>query len=295
MGAFAVRAAPRLWERIAADRKRQVLPAPYRPRPALWNDTGLYAAWLGHSTVLLKMDGVTILTDPVFSTRIGLGIGPVTIGLKRIVEPALRQSDFAQPDIVLLSHAHMDHFDKPSLRALESPQTTVVTASKTSDLLRANKYAAVHELAWGEETRFGDIRIRAFEVNHWGARMQRDTYRGYNGYVIESPRHRVLFAGDTAITDTFGALRSARGFDLAIMPIGAYNPWIRAHCTPEQALAMADQAGADRILPVHHKTFQLSSEPYNEPVERLESALGSLSDRLVLSEIGQELVAGSVA
>jgi len=290
MGAFAVRAAPQVLERIAADRKRAVLPAPYRPRPALWRNKGLHAAWLGHSTVLLKMDGVTILTDPVFSTRIGVGVGPVTIGLKRIVGPALDHEDLIHPDIVLLSHAHMDHFDKPSLRALESRRTTVVTAAKTSDLLRVKGYKAVYELAWREKVRIGDITIRAVEVNHWGARMQRDTYRGYNGYVIQSPHYRVLFAGDTAMTDAFRGLRTKRGFDLAIMPIGAYNPWVRAHCTPEQALAMADQANAERILPVHHKTFQLSREPYTEPIERLEAALGaSGSDRLALREIGEEV------
>jgi L-ascorbate metabolism protein UlaG (beta-lactamase superfamily) len=288
MGAFAVRTAPLLWEKISADSKREVLTAPHRPRPAQWGNTGLHAAWLGHSTVLLKMDGVTILTDPVFSNRIGVGIGPLTIGLKRIVAPALQNSELERPDIVLLSHAHMDHFDLPSLRALESPRTTVVTASKTSDLLRVKNYRAVHELSWGEHIQIGEISIRAFQVNHWGARMQRDTWRGYNGYVIESARFSVLFAGDTAMIDTFRALRTTRGIDLAIMPIGAYNPWIRAHCTPEEAVTMAGHAGADMILPVHNKTFQLSNEPYSEPIERLEAALSSAPERLALRDIGQE-------
>jgi L-ascorbate metabolism protein UlaG (beta-lactamase superfamily) len=182
----------------------------------------------------------------------------------------------------------MDHWDKPSLRALESAKTTVVAASKTTDLLRAKRYGAVHELSWNEEVRIGDIEIRAFEVKHWGARMQRDTYRGYNGYVIESPNFRVLFGGDTAMTDTFSSVRTSRGIDLGIVPIGAYNPWINAHCTPEQALEMANQAGVNRILPVHHKTFQLSNEPTTEPIERLIDALGSAQDRLVLREIGEE-------
>jgi L-ascorbate metabolism protein UlaG (beta-lactamase superfamily) len=288
MGAFAVRAAPLFWERVSADRKRAILSPLHRPQPASWPDVGLHAAWLGHSTVLLKIDGVTILTDPVFSNRIGLRFGPLTVGLKRIVAPALGLTESPQPDLILLSHAHMDHFDLPSLRALESSKTTVVTAAKNSDLLRVKSYRAVHELAWGESVQAGDIRVQAFEVNHWGARMQRDTWRGFNGYVIESPRFRVLFAGDTALTGTFHALHTARGFDLAIMPIGAYDPWIHAHCTPEQAIAMANQAGADVILPVHHKTFQLSREPYSEPIERLESALSTSSDRLALREIGQE-------
>jgi len=267
MGAFAVRAAPLFWERVSADRKRAILSPLHRPQPASWADVGLHAAWLGHSTVLLKIDGITIITDPVFSSRIGLAFGPVTVGLKRIVAPALGLTESPQPDLILLSHAHMDHFDLPSLRALESSNTTVVTAAKTSDLLRVKGYSAVHELAWGESVQAGDIRVQAFEVNHWGARMQRDTWRGYNGYVIESPRFRVLFAGDTALAGTFQALHTARGFDLAIMPIGAYDPWIHAH---------------------YHKTFELSREPYNQPIERLESALGTSSDRLALREIGQE-------
>jgi L-ascorbate metabolism protein UlaG (beta-lactamase superfamily) len=250
---------------------------------------GLHAAWLGHSTVLIKLDGVTILTDPVFSTRVGLNLGPVTIGMKRLVAPALRWRETPRPDIVLLSHAHMDHFDLPSLRALESRQTHVVTAARTSDLLRVDRYGAVDELAWGEQTRIGGVNVRAFEVNHWGARMRSDIHRGYNGYLIETPRYRVLFGGDTAMTTAFRGLRSSRRLDLAIMPIGAYNPWIRAHCTPEQALKMADDAGAECILPVHHQTFQLSREPRYEPIERLSAALAGAPERLGVREIGQEI------
>jgi L-ascorbate metabolism protein UlaG (beta-lactamase superfamily) len=255
----------------------------------MWPETGLHAAWLGHSTVLLKIDGMTIVTDPVFSTRVGLSFGPLTIGLKRLVEPALRVKQIPHPELILLSHAHMDHFDLPSLRALESMTTRVVTAAKTSDLLRTNKYGDVDELGWGGTARIGDVSVRAFEVNHWGARMRSDTWRGFNGYLIETPHYRVIFGGDTAITAAFRALRSSRRLDLAIMPIGAYNPWIRAHCTPEQALQMADDAGAELILPVHHQTFQLSSEPAYEPIERLSCALAGAPERLALQEIGQEI------
>jgi L-ascorbate metabolism protein UlaG (beta-lactamase superfamily) len=286
--AQARRIAPILFNRYSEDLKRSVLAAPHTPHPELWPDEGLHAAWLGHSTVLLKIDGTLILTDPVFSKRIGLNFGPLTIGMKRLVEPALGAEGIPAPGIVLLSHAHMDHFDIPSLRALESGSTRVVTAASTSDLLRAKNYGGVHELKWGEAVRIGEVSIRAFEVNHWGARMRSDTWRGFNGYVIESARHRVLFGGDTAMASTFRTVRSARGFDMAIMPIGAYNPWIRAHCTPEQALKMAEDAGAENILPVHHQTFQLSSEPVFEPIERLTAALGGSPERLVLSEIGQE-------
>jgi L-ascorbate metabolism protein UlaG (beta-lactamase superfamily) len=287
LSTLAVETAPKLWERYQKERERVTVAAAHKPNPKAWDDVGLHAAWLGHSTVLLKIEGITIVTDPVFSERVGLELGPITFGLKRIVAPALTRKETPQLDIVLLSHAHMDHFDLPSLRSLESPGTNVVTASKTSDLLRS-RYRTIHELAWGDEVRFGAVAIRAFQVNHWGARMRSDTYRGFNGYVIETPRYRVVFGGDTAMTDSFRQLRDSRGVDLAIMPIGAYNPWIRAHCTPEQALRMAEDAGANVLLPVHHQTFQLSSEPYTEPLERLVEAVQGDLSRLALSAIGAE-------
>ena len=277
-----------LWDRYQQDRARTTLPSPFRPQPASWPEIGLHAAWLGHSTVLLKIDGITILTDPVFSERIGLNLGPMTLGMKRIIAPALTRLETPRADIILLSHAHMDHFDLPSLRSLESKRTRVITASKTSDLLRVSQYGGVDELGWGEEIRIGDIAIRAFEVRHWGARMHSDTFRGFNGYLIETPRYRVVFGGDTAFTDSFRQLRDSRGVDLAIMPIGAYNPWIRAHCNPEQAVQMANDAGAEFILPVHHRTFQLSNERYDEPLERLSNAVNADAHRIAMEQIGQE-------
>lgn len=262
--------------------------SPNKPTPREWRDEGLHAAWLGHSSVLIRMDGCTLLTDPVLGRRIGVDLRLTTVGMKRLVEPALRAKEIPRPDVILLSHAHMDHFDLATLRALQNPHTTVVTASKTGDLLRRMRFGKVNELGWGEELRVGDLRIQAFEVRHWGARVGRDTFRGYNGYVLESPKYRVLFGGDTAMTDSFRQVKTSRAIDLALMPIGAYDPWIRHHCTPEQALRMAEDAGAECILPIHHKTFQLGREPRTEPIERLSDALGSAQDRLVLQDIGQE-------
>jgi L-ascorbate metabolism protein UlaG (beta-lactamase superfamily) len=273
---------------MVQDFKRQILAAPHRPRPNLWSDSGVHAAWLGHSSVLLKIDGVTILTDPVFSTRAGIAFGPLTLGLKRIVAPALSLAELPKIDVVLLSHAHMDHFDIRSLRRLESPTTTVVTASRTADLLRVHRYAGVHELGWGDRTQIGPLEIRAFQVKHWGARVRRDTWRGYNGYTIEAGRYRVLFGGDTAMTTSFRALKSSRPFDLAIMPVGAYNPWIYAHCNPEQSWRMAQDAGAEFFLPVHHQTFRLSREPYFEPIERICESAANHPDRVALHRIGQQ-------
>lgn len=195
----------------------------------------MHAAWIGHTTVLLKIDGVTILTDPVFSRRVGIRVGPATLGIRRLVEPALSIRELPRIDVILLSHAHMDHFDIPSLRLLESRGAAVVTAAATSDLLRVRRYRSVRELKWDESATVGPLTIRAFRVNHWGARMRTDTHRGYNGYTIEAGPHRVLFGGDTAMTDSFRTLKSHGPYDLGIMPVGAYDPWIHYHCTPEQA------------------------------------------------------------
>jgi L-ascorbate metabolism protein UlaG (beta-lactamase superfamily) len=277
------------WRKLQEERKRPVYLSPNVPDVRAWSDKGVHAAWIGHSTVLLRIDGFTILTDPVLSTRIGIGIGPVVLGLKRLVHPAISIKELPAPDLILLSHAHMDHFDLPSLRKLENQRTTVVTAAGTSDLLRVGKYRSVRELRWNEACQIGPVRIKAFEVKHWGARMQTDTHRGYNGYLIEAGRYRILFGGDTAFTDTFRAIRSSRPVDFAIMPIGAYDPWIHAHCNPEQALKMANDAGADLVLPVHHQTFKLSDEPLQEPIERLLAAAGSDEYRIPIRAIGDDL------
>jgi L-ascorbate metabolism protein UlaG (beta-lactamase superfamily) len=285
---FVFHATPIFWRRMSEDRKRPVEPSPRVPHMAAWPREGLQAAWIGHSTVLIRVDGFTILTDPVFSTRVGIKIGPLMLGVKRLVHPAVRLLDLPVPDLILLSHAHMDHLDRPSLRKLENRGTTVITAAGTSDLLRVKRYRAVHELRWDESRQVGPANVRAFEVNHWGARTRTDVHRGYNGYLIEAGRYRIVFGGDTAYTDLFRKIRSSKPVDLAIMPIGAYDPWIRAHCNPEQALAMANHAGAEFVLPVHHRTFKLSNEPYGEPIERLMLASGSAQDRIPVREIGEE-------
>jgi L-ascorbate metabolism protein UlaG (beta-lactamase superfamily) len=204
------------------------------------------------------------------------------------VAPALPIAELPRIDLILLSHAHMDHFDLRTLRRLESRATTVVTAARTSDLLRVRRYGRIQELGWDERATVGPLTIRAFRVNHWGARMRTDHYRGYNGYTIDSGRYRVLFGGDTAQTDAFRSLRSRRAFDLAIMPVGAYNPWIHYHCTPEQAWRMAGDAGFEFFLPVHHQTLVLSREPYLEPIERVYGAAGRDADRVAVRRIGEE-------
>jgi L-ascorbate metabolism protein UlaG (beta-lactamase superfamily) len=136
----------------------------------------------------------------------------------------------------------------------------------------------------------GDAQIRALEVKHWGARIRRDTHRGYGGFVVEREGRRLLIGGDTAQTTAFRGHRAHGPYDAAVMPIGAYNPWVHNHCTPEEAVRMADAAGARLFVPVHHQSFRLSREPLREPIERTEEALAKEQGRLALREIGETVV-----
>jgi L-ascorbate metabolism protein UlaG (beta-lactamase superfamily) len=279
----------RFVRRISEGYFRTVPAAPHKPDPRHWRDDRLTLAWLGHATVLLNVFGVWVLTDPALRARIGIRVGPFTLGPKRYVAPALKVSELPPIDVVLLTHAHMDHLDLGTLRHLPR-DVTVITAASTADLVAPIRFREVIELGWGErqqlETRHGDLSIEAFKVRHWGARMRSDVHRGFNGYLIERRGRRVCIAGDTAST-SFAAVGRAPT-DVMVVPIGAYNPWITSHCTPEQAVEMADQARAEFVVPVHHRTFRLSWEPIDEPIQRFERALPPA--RLALSDVGQTFV-----
>jgi L-ascorbate metabolism protein UlaG (beta-lactamase superfamily) len=282
-----------LWREWTIESWRPITPAFAKPDPSNWNDAQVTAAWIGHATVLINFFGIKILTDPVLYPRIGIRLPGFTIGPKRLTAPALEFHELPKIDIVLLSHAHFDHFDLRTLHRFDE-NTSVITAPNTKDLLRWTRLRDVTELRRGErkslKTPAGDIAISAFQVKHWGARKQRDTHRGYNGYLMERNGRYILFTGDTALTNGFAELREQGSIDLAIMSIGAYNPWIRSHCTPEQAIEMANAAGAQFIMPVHHQTFRLSFEPLREPIERFEDALRTQSGRIALREIGETFV-----
>src|SRR5207249_2481918 len=272
---------------------RPMAPVFAKPEPATWSDAQVTFAWLGHATVLINFFGVKILTDPALFERIGIRLPGFTIGPKRLTAPALEFRELPKIDVVLLSHAHFDHFDLRTLRRF-GKGTSVITAPQTRDLLRWTRLRDVTELRWGErksiDTSASKIDILALRMKHWGARKQRDTHRGYNGYLLERNGRRILFAGDTAFTDTFAKLRKYGPIDLAIISIAAYNPWIRNHCTPEQAIEMANAAGAQFIMPVHHQTFRLSFEPLREPIERFQAALRNAPERVALREIGETFI-----
>ncbi len=248
-----------------------------------WESHGFAACWIGHATVLLRIEGQTILTDPVFSSRIGVGLGLITGGPHRFVAPALSMRELPKLDLILISHAHFDHLDRPTLTRLNK-NVPIITAHKTQDLIRDLGLRSITELRWGEHRQVGSLRITAQKVNHWGARTFFDLHRGFNGYLIESPRYKVLYGGDTAYQTEF---RELPRVDLAILGIGAYNPYIAAHATPEQAWELANHARAERLLAMHHSTFRLSYEPTAEPIERLMTVAGRSIDRLVARQMGQ--------
>jgi L-ascorbate metabolism protein UlaG (beta-lactamase superfamily) len=282
-----------LWREWIIESRRPIAPAFARPHPQEWQADNLSAAWLGHSTVLINLFGVTILTDPALFDRIGIRLPFITVGPKRLTAPALRFPDLPPIDLVLLSHAHFDHLDRRTLK-LFFASTRVITARRTRSLLGGTRFGEIIELDWNQtvklQTAAGELEVRAFRASHWGARFRRDIFRGYNSYLLSRGNHRMIYGGDTAMTSAFAQLRPLGPFDLAIMSIGAYDPWIRSHATPEQAIAMADAAGARFIMPVHHQTFRLSAEPFREPIERFTRALAASPERIALREIGESFV-----
>lgn len=265
------------------NRAPPIAPAPHRPDPASWPDDRLTVSWLGHATVLLNFHGTLLLTDPALEPRIGIGRGLAKVGPRRLVEPALGPRELPPLDLVLLSHAHMDHTDLGTLRRLR-PDTPMIVQSGNRDLVR--RFQRVEELAWGQATQLGGLRVESTPARHWGARMITDRHRGYGGYLLRKDGRSVLFAGDTAYTDALTPLGRQGRIDLAILPIGAYDPWIANHASPEQAWAMFRSLGAEHVLPVHHSTFRLSREPADEPIRRFLAAAGPERWRIVGTGIG---------
>ena len=252
-----------------------------------WSDKSVDVCWVGHATVLVNFYGLHVLTDPVLFDRVGAQVGIGTLGRKRLVGPALDPHKLPRIDLVLLSHAHMDHMDMASLECMPA-DAKVITAANTSDILSGKPFGNPAELRWGQgtvvSTPSGDVEVEAAEVKHWGARWKVDTHRGYTGYVLKRGGKTVLFGGDTAYTDAFANLRG-RKIDVAIMPIGSYGSKSGNHCTPEETVRMTDACGAHFVVPIHHSTFPIGKEPLEEPLARLEEAVEG--ERIAIKQIGQ--------
>ncbi|MGA2411906.1 MAG: MBL fold metallo-hydrolase [Candidatus Binataceae bacterium] len=254
--------------------------------PSHWPDDRLTIANLGHATVLMNYFGVSVLTDPTLFNRIGLAIDSLfTVGPRRIVPPALPPSALQSVRVILITHAHMDHLDLPSLRALPK-NATVIACSQCAALIRPLGFSDVRELRWGESATVAGLQVTAMGARHWGKRWPpygKDY--GFNSYVLEREGHRMLLACDSAYTDLFAPLHD-RPLDVAVFSVGAYDPWIWNHANPEQVWSMFEQTGARYLVPIHWGTFRLSKEPVGEPLQRLIAAAGSQSNRIVLRHIG---------
>jgi len=246
--------------------------------------TDLGVVWLGHAGALVRLGDSLVLLDPVLSARIGPRVGGRTLGLGRLSAAPLHPSHLPEIDAVVLSHAHFDHLDVPTLEAIASPRTAVITARGTRGLIPAG-FGRVVEVDWGKRERVEGLEFEAIRPEHWGARTALDRERGFNAYLIRSlggRGRRVFFGGDTAATEAFRGVEA----DVAVLGIGGYDPWEHAHATPEQAWGMFAGMRAERVLPVHHSTFRMSDEPVGEPLERLMGAAGRECERVIVAPAG---------
>ncbi|MFA6027017.1 MAG: MBL fold metallo-hydrolase [Ignavibacteriaceae bacterium] len=269
----------------------------FKPQPDLWKQNEINIAWLGHSTILLNFYGKLILTDPVLLERIGVYFLGITYGPSRFTAPALTVDEIPKPDLLLLSHAHMDHMDYQTLKQISEKfpkQIDCLTAYNTSDVIEDLEWKSLKEIDWTDSTEINDIKIKAIETKHFGWRFpwERDRSKGfmqngrsYNAYILEREGKKILFGGDTAMTDKFK--KSNESVDIAIMPIGAYNPWRFNHCTPEEALQMAKDIKAKVFIPIHTYTFKQGIEPIEEPLNRLTEAYKNYGITLGIKQIGE--------
>ena len=230
--------------------------------------------FIGHSSFLLQTAGKALLVDPVFATRL--------VVLRRQRRPGLRVRDLPKIDAVLLTHAHMDHLNRPSLRAIcremrrrNLPAPVAIVPNSVSDLVLSLGFAAVTELRWWEETTLDALTVTATPCQHWGARMFKDTHRGFGGYVLSAEGAPTLYhSGDTAYFNGFHEIANRLHPEVAMLPIGAYFPdsYRAVHTSPEEALQAFVDLRAQTMIPMHFNTFRLGREPMTEPLPRLLAA-----------------------
>ncbi|MHC1557621.1 MBL fold metallo-hydrolase [Actinomycetospora sp. C-140] len=230
--------------------------------------------WLGHASVLLRVDGVTLLVDPVL-------LGGIPGARERLTAPALGPDELPPLDAVLISHDHYDHLDAPTLRRLDRA-TPILTGGGSAPWFARRGFTDVTELDWWEHVEVGGNRVEFVPAHHWSRRSVLDTCRRlWGGWVVTAPDGRsVLHAGDTGY-GPFPARIAARQRELdhdlavAVLPVGAYAPrrLLRSvHMDPAEAVRAAGDLGVRRVVPVHWGTFVLSGEPVLEPLERVRDA-----------------------
>ncbi len=247
----------------------------------------LALTYVGHATLLIQTEGGALITDPILSARALLP--------KRRVAPGVPLEALPRLDLILISHAHFDHLDRPTLKRLQK-EATLVTAPGTRDLLEDLGYRELIELPWGETIERGGFSIRALPIKHWGARQLTDMERGFSGYLIESRAGSIFFTGDSAYFEGFREVGERYKPDLALLPIGAYSPpsFRRNHMDPQDALRAFEDLRARHMVPIHWGTFRLSYEPLDEPISWLRRLIreNGLKGMVLVLEHGETRVFG---
>ncbi|MCC2111683.1 MAG: MBL fold metallo-hydrolase [Hyphomicrobiales bacterium] len=250
------------------------------------------ATWIGHSSFFLRMGGLGILTDPVFSSH----ASPAPpLGPRRTQRPGVAFARLPRVHVIILSHGHYDHSDFPTLRRLaERDRRTVVLVPKAmKPLLQKAGFSKILEHSPGRTTRVGKVRFTSIRAAHHSGRTYHGNEHPYAlSWLIEAPGLDLLFAGDTAYTPEFRQLRRRRGpVDVALVPIGAYSPRAyekRNHVNPEEAIRIAREVGARTAIAMHWGTFMLTPEPILEPTERFRKA-GKGPLRVIVPKIGETI------
>lgn len=257
-------------------------------KPLLVSDGQMGVTFVGHATFFLQVGGENVMVDPNFARWLFV--------LKRLRKPGVRIQDLPPIDLVLITHAHFDHLHRPSLRALvrqtkrhRGSAPTIVVPEHVFDLVSDLGFRDVVELNWWSSFRHRDLTITHVPSRHWGARILRDAHRGYGGYVLRAGRHSVYHAGDTAYFSGFREIGMRLAPQLALLPIGAYNPpsFRNVHASPADATRAFLDLKSRWMIPMHYGTFRLSHEPMEEPLQLLEkeaAAAGIKNRVLVLDE-----------
>jgi L-ascorbate metabolism protein UlaG (beta-lactamase superfamily) len=269
-------------------------PLPSEDPLPLWAkraQSGLRATWLGHSTVLIEIDGVRVLTDPVWGPR----ASPSRLaGPKRFQPVPVALRALPEIDAVIVSHDQYDHLDYPTIRELAQRDVPFVTSLGVGAHLEAFGVdpARIFELDWWQSHTLGrsGLAITAAPSQHFSGRGLKDRNATlWSSMVIRSERHAVFFSGDTGLTTEYRAIRERLGpFDLVMLEVGAFHPaWGDIHLGPQNALEAYALLGGGAFLPVHWGTFSLAMHAWDEPAETL-LALGEKSGaRLLMPRLGE--------
>ena len=259
-----------LWRLVRESHEQPMTGSPRSVELAKPEELGV--TFIGHSSFLLQVHGRKLLVDPVFSKRLIL--------LRRQRRPGVVVEALPAIDVVLLTHAHMDHLDMASLRSviratrrLTGKTPEVVVPRGVEDLVERLGFSRIHGLSWWEQIEVQGLTVTMTPCKHWGARMFRDTHRGYGGYVVEGGGQSVYHSGDTAYFDGFREIGTKLKPEVALLPIGAYFPdsYRSVHTSPEEAVRAFVEVGAQKMVPMHYGTFRLGREPMEEPIQRLEA------------------------